>query len=95
MGIPNISKKYGNLHLLEIFKKMKPFNQKLFPWSLNGKRAVNRYKRNYSYGSCPVSERLNKNEYIGFEVCSNQLDEKELDYIIKSFKKIWKKFNIV
>ncbi len=95
MGIPNISKKYGNLHLLEIFKKMKPFNQKLFPWNLNGKRAVNRYKRNYSHGSCPVSERLNKNEYIGFEVCSNQLDEKELDYIIKSFKKIWKKFNIV
>lgn len=94
LGVPNISNGYGNLHLMRIFKEMKPFNKKFFPWILNGKRAMQRYKINYKSGSCPVSEKLNKNEYIGFEVCSNQLDKKDLDFIILCFKKVWKKLKI-
>lgn len=88
-GIPNLSKKYGNIHFLPIFQKNLNQNKLPFPWCLN-KRRIKFYKKNYNPGSCAVSEKLNKEEYIGFEICQNELKGKELDLIISAFKKVWK-----
>lgn len=88
-GVPNLSNQYGNIHLLPIFKKNLKQNKFPFPWSLN-KNRINFYKKNYDYGSCPVAENLNKEEFIGFEICQNELNSKDLNLFISAFKKVWK-----
>jgi perosamine synthetase len=88
-GVPNLSSQYGNIHFLPIFKKNLKQNKFPFPWSLNKER-INFYKKNYDSGSCPVAENLNKKEFIGFEICQNELNSKDLSLFISAFKKVWK-----
>ena len=84
-GIPNLSNKYQNLHLLPIFQKKIAYGNKHFPWSLKNTRKNISYKK----GICPNAELLNDKEYIGFEMCKSKLLVKELKLLVNAFKKVW------
>ena len=40
------------------------------------------------------AEELHKKSFIGIEVCLYRLNIKDIDLIIKSFQKVWKKLKI-
>lgn len=84
-GIPNLSNKYQNLHLLPIFQKKIAYGDKHFPWSLKNVRKNISYKK----GICPNAELLNDKEYIGFEMCKSKLSTEELKILVKAFQKVW------
>lgn len=84
-GVP-IEGSYANLHLLPIFQKKIAFGE--FPWS----RKI--YKGNVSYkkGICPNAEKINDNEYLGLHLYKYDYTIKDIQEIVKKFKKVWKKF---
>ena len=81
LGIEGITKGYLPSNLLPIFSKKIAFGNKKYPWSLNNKK----YK--YSKGTCPVAEKLYFKTLICFEMCRYQLDEADLNKLIKIFCK--------
>lgn len=81
----NVADQYQNIHLLPIFQKKIAYGSKGFPWTSNlCKREIN-----YRKGICPVAEKLNDESYLGFGMCVYDLTEKDIDLIIKAFKKVW------
>jgi len=84
-GVPNISKKYQNLHLLPLFQKKIAYGDNHFPWNYK----YSRKKISYKKGICPNAELLNDKEYLGFEMCKSQLSIKELEILVKAFYKVW------
>ena len=48
-------------------------------------------KTNKKTSTCLKSEYLNKKIFFAIEVCLYELDNKDIDLIIKSFEKVWKK----
>ena len=61
------------------------FGSKGFPWTAD----FTRKNISYSKGICPIAEKLNDETYLGFGLCSYDLSNKDIDLIIKSFKKVW------
>ena len=59
------------------------YGSKGFPWSI-----ANR-KINYRKGICPNAEKLNDEIFLGILMCLFNYSQKDIDLIIKSFKKIW------
>lgn len=84
-GVPSLTKKYQNLHLLPMFKNKIAFGGKNYPWSItsNGKSIV------YAEGLCPVAERIQNYEYLGLNICEYEFTDDEIDGIILAFKKVW------
>ncbi len=87
-GIQGISEGYTVLYRLPMFKRKIAYGNKHFPWSLN--------KRKYSYkdGTCPEAEYLHDKSFLSLELCQFELSNKDIDLIIKAFKKVWSKLNI-
>lgn len=84
-GIP-VSNQYQNLHLLPAFQKKIAFGSTGFPWTAPFcKREIS-----YEKGICPVAERLNDAVYIGFGMCSYDLDFEDVKDIISGFEKVFK-----
>jgi dTDP-4-amino-4,6-dideoxygalactose transaminase len=83
-GIPYISKRYENLHMLPMFLKKQCFGSKHFPWSLNS-------DVNYSYGkdTCKVAEKLNKDEYLGIFMCGSNYTNDEINLVGDAIKKVY------
>lgn len=81
LGIEGISRGYLPSNLLPMFSKKIAFGNKKYPWSLNKKK----YK--YKIGTCPIAENLYFNSLICFEMCRYQLDERDLNNLIKIFCK--------
>ena len=79
---------YLNLHLLPIFQKKNAYD-KNFPWKLNKK-----VKYNYKKGSLPIAEDLHFNSYIGIGLTQYDLSYSDIKFIIKGFKKVWKKLGL-
>jgi len=88
-GVQGLIEGYSNVHNLPIFKQKIAYGSKGFPWSYLNKK----YKKKYSY-KCKVAEELHKKSFIGIEVCLYRLNIKDIDLIIKSFQKVWKKLKI-
>ena len=80
-----VATSYQNIHLIPMYQKKIAFGSKGFPWTADFARK----NINYSKGICPVAERLNDETYLGFEMCRYDLNDKDIDLIIKSFYKIW------
>ena len=56
-----------------------------FPWSSDiCKRDVS-----YAKGICPVAEKLHDRTYLGLEMCLHELNNKDINLIIKAFIKVW------
>ena len=87
-GIQALTEGYIVLHRLPMFKKKIAYGKKHFPWSLN--------KKKYSYkdGICPEAEYLHDKSFLSLELCQFELSDKDIDLIIKAFKKVWLNLNI-
>ena len=83
-GVQGLIDQYGGINNLPIFKNKIAYGKKNFPWSLQKKT-----KKKTS--TCLKSEYLNKNVFFAIEVCLYELNNKDIDLIIKSFEKVWKK----
>jgi perosamine synthetase len=80
-----VSRKYQNVHLLPMYQKKIGYGNKGFPWSSDiCKRDVN-----YAKGICPVAEDLNDRSYMGFGMCTYDLNMNDIQLIINAFKKVW------
>ena len=83
-GIPGLRQGYTNLHLLPMYQQKQAYGSNNFPWSLSENII------NYSKGICPNAEKLQDNTFLGIEMCLNDYSEKDIQLIIKAFKKVWK-----
>ena len=84
-GVPGLSTKFENLHLLPMYQQKIAYGSKGFPWTSDiCKRDVD-----YSKGICPVAEGLHDDTYIGFQMCMFELSDSEIDLIISAFHKVW------
>jgi len=84
-GVP-LFKNYTLVHLLPMYQRKIAFGNKGYPW------VKNVYKGNVSYkkGICPVAENINENQYLGLPMCNYNFTRKDIQLIIKAFKKVWK-----
>lgn len=84
-GVPQLSTTFANLHLLPMYQRKIAYGSKGFPWTSDiCKRDVS-----YSKGICPVAEDMHDNSYIGFQMCMHQMNDNEVDLMIKAFQKVW------
>ncbi len=85
-GVQGVASGYQNIHLLPMYQNKIAFGSSGFPWTSEVcKRDVD-----YNKGICPVAEKLQDETYIGFGICQYDLDDAEVDLIIKAFNKVWK-----
>lgn len=83
-GVQGIYGKYGDIHLLPMYKKKIAYGKKNFPWS------ISKHKIIYDKGMCPIAEKLNKENFLFIELCDFDLTKKDLELICKSFHKVWR-----
>jgi perosamine synthetase len=85
-GVQGLASGYQNIHLLPMYQNKIAFGSSGFPWTSEVcKRDVT-----YNKGICPVAEKLQDETYISFGICQYDLDDAEVDLIIKAFNKVWK-----
>ena len=79
---------YEIVHKFPMIEHKIAYGTKGFPWNIN--------KKNSKKGKiiCKNAERLHERSFIGIEVCLYELSNKDIDLIIKSFYKIWKKLKL-
>ena len=83
-GVPFLSNRYQNLHMLPMFIHKQCYGQDGFPWSMN---ADAEYV--YGEGQCPVAERLNNQEFLGLFMCGSQFTDEETNLIGDAFHKVY------
>lgn len=85
-GVQGLSDGYICTHLLPMYQHKIAYGSKGFPWNSEI------YKRNISYkkGICPVAENLHFKSYLGLSIDLYELSSKDVNLIIKSFKKVWR-----
>ena len=79
---------YENVHKFPMIEHKIAYGTKGFPWNLN--------KKNSKKGKiiCKNAEKLHKRSFIGIEVCLYELSNKDIEFIIKAFYKIWRKLKL-
>ena len=84
-GVPGLSTKFANLHLLPMYQRKIAYGNKGFPWISDV------YKGNVSYdkGICPVAENMHDWDYIGFQMCMHKMSDAEVDLMVAAFQKVW------
>ena len=66
-----------------MYQKKIAYGSKNFPWSYFGK------KISYKKGICPVAENLQDKTFLGLQIQLFDLNKKDVERIIKAFKKVW------
>jgi dTDP-4-amino-4,6-dideoxygalactose transaminase len=84
-GVPGLSDKYQNLHLLPMYQSKIAYGDNGFPWTSD----VTRKDINYTKGICPIAEDLQDNTYLGFSMCEYELFDDDVYNIVKAFQKVW------
>lgn len=88
-GIEGLIEGYANIHMLPIFQEKIAYGNKGFPWTSDiCKRDVS-----YSRGICPIAEELHEKSFLGYEMCLHELNNEEVDLIIRAFNKVWDNLN--
>lgn len=84
-GVPALSGRYQNLHMLPMYQRKMAYGSKGFPWTSDiCKREVS-----YARGICPVAELLQEVEFFCLGTCSYEYNDEEVDMIIAAFRKVW------
>ena len=86
-GLEGFVEGYTNLHRLPIYQKKIAYGKKGFPWNFI-KRKIN-----YKKGICPVAEELHDRSFLNFAICKYHLNQKNLKFIVNTFKTAWKKLS--
>lgn len=81
----SVGRRYQNIHLLPIYQRKIAFGSKGFPWSSE----ICHRQISYKKGICPVAERLNDKSYIGFGMCTYDLDLNDIELVVSAFRKVW------
>ncbi len=84
-GIPGLSTRYQNIHLLPMFQKKIAFGKSGFPWTSE----ICQRPIKYAKGICPEAETLNDTSYMGLALCAHELTPNEVEEIITAFYKVW------
>lgn len=81
----DFSEGFVNVHQLPMYQRKIAYGSKGFPWSSDI------YKGNVSYekGICPVAENLHDNNFICYGLCTHELNDADVDLMIRAFKKVW------
>jgi perosamine synthetase len=87
LGVPGLIEGYANIHTLPMYKKKIAYGTKNFPWSLNKKIS-------FKKESLPIAENLHKNDFFAIELCLYDFNFKDIEFIVKNFKKAWNELNI-
>ena len=82
-GVQGLMSGYQNLHLLPMYQNKIAYGTKGFPWT------VSKNKISYKKGICPVAENLNDFSFVGLQMCLFDYTVKDINFIIKAFKKVW------
>ena len=90
-GVPGLSPGYACLHLLPMFQKKIAYGNKGFPWNSKFYKG----KVSYKIGTCKNAEYLHFKSFIKFEVCLYELSKRDVNFIIKAFKAVWKELKII
>jgi dTDP-4-amino-4,6-dideoxygalactose transaminase len=90
-GVPGIMRGYQNLHLLPMFRNKIAYGTSGFPWSSDFCTSNVEYKE----GLCPIAEELHSKTFFGLNICMYELDEKDVDLVISSFKKVWESLELL
>jgi len=90
-GLVGLDIKYQNIHLLPMYQNKIAYGSNGFPWSSD----ICKREINYKKGICPVAENLQDNLYLGFAMCLHELDDNEIDLMIKVFKKVWSNLELL
>jgi len=90
LGVPGLSTKYVNLHLLPVFQKKIALGSSGFPWSFEGARKGITYEK----GICPVAERLQDDTFLSFYINDFSLSKKNIDFIYSAFRKTFDKYSL-
>ena len=85
-GVVGLTAGYTNLHMLPMYQKKMAYGSKGFPWTSE----ICHREVSYQKGICPVAENLHEKSFIGFEMCVHELNDDDVDLIVKAFKKVWK-----
>lgn len=88
-GMPGLSTKFENLHLLPMYQRKIAYGSKGFPWTSD----ICQRDVDYSKGICPVAENLHDKSYIGFQMCMFELTDFEIDLIVSVFRKVWNRLD--
>ena len=88
-GMPGLSTKFENLHLLPMYQRKIAYGSKGFPWTSD----ICQRDVDYSKGICPVAENLHDKSYIGFQMCMFELTDFEIDLIVSVFRKVWSRLD--
>jgi len=84
-GVEGLTAGYACLHLLPMYQKKMAYGSKGFPWSSD----ICQRDVSYAKGICPVAERLNESDYLGYEMCLHQMSDDECDLLVAAFQKVW------
>jgi dTDP-4-amino-4,6-dideoxygalactose transaminase len=84
-GVDGLAGGYVNVHLLPMYQQKVAYGSQGFPWTSDiCKREVS-----YDKGICPEAEKLHDSSFLGFEMCSHDLADSDVDLIVDAFRKVW------
>ena len=90
-GVSGVGTKYQNIHLLPMYQEKIAFGSKGFPWNSEFcKRDVD-----YSKGICPVAESLQDESFLAFGISQFDLEDSDIDLIIRAFHKVWSNLDLL
>lgn len=84
-GLRGLGAGYVNLHLLPMYQQKQAYGSRGFPWSSD----ICRRDVSYEKGICPVAEKMHDSSFLVFEMCLHQLNDSEVDSIVRAFRKVW------
>jgi hypothetical protein len=68
-----------------MYQKKIAFGSNGFPWTSD----ICRRDVSYKKGICPVAEELQDNSYMGLFMCMKEMQDDDVDLIIRAFEKVW------
>lgn len=90
-GVAGLAAGYANVHMLPMYQKKIAYGSRGFPWSSD----ICRREVSYAHGICPVAEGLHEKTYMGFAMCMHELDDREVDLLVKAFRKVWDNLEVL
>lgn len=84
-GVCGLAAGYANIHMLPMYQRKIAYGGNGFPWTSD----ICRREVSYAKGICPVAEEMHEKRYVGFAMCMHQLDDDEVELMVRAFKKVW------